>query len=260
MPCLPPSSRLSCGFFCLAALCYAAAATAQTDEIQVYDASIADQGQFEVEFHNNYTPIGRTSPDYPGAVIPSHALNGVPEFSYGVTPWLEAGLYLPVYTITNQGRAELDSGKIRALFVSPFAANRVFFYGMNFELSYNAHHWEPTRFSGEVRPILGLHLKAWDLIVNPIFDTDFKGFGRLDFVPCERFAYNFSPIWAAAVEHYADFGQVADFLPLRKEAQTVFAVVDYRREDSYYVEAGIGHGFTQGSDAMVLKLMVGLDF
>ncbi len=235
-------------------------AQAQTDEIQVYDAAIADQGQVEVEFHNNYTPIGRTTADYPGGIVPNHALNGVPEFSYGVTPWFEAGLYLPVYTITNDGRAELDSGKIRALFVSPFAANRTFFYAMNFELSYNAYHWEPTRFSGEIRPIIGWHLKAWDLIVNPIVDTDFKRLGQLDFAPCERIAYNFSPIWAAAVEHYVDFGHIDDFAPLRKQAQTLFAVADYRQEDSYYVEAGIGHGFTQGSDALVLKLMIGLDF
>jgi hypothetical protein len=241
-------------------LAVAAPALAQTDEIQVYDASIAELGQFEVEFHNNYTPIGRTGPDYPGGIVANHALNGVPEFSYGVTPWFEAGLYLPVYTITNKGRPELDSGKLRALFVTPFAADRRVFYGINFELSYNARHWEQTRFSGEVRTILGWHLKAWDVILNPIVDTDFKGLGRLDFAPCERIAYNFSPIWAAAVEHYADFGQVTNFVPLGRGGQTLFAVVDYKKENAFYVEYGIGHGFTQGSDAMVLKLMIGLDF
>ena len=233
---------------------------AQTDEIQVYDATIADQGQFEVEFHNNFTPIGRKSADYPGAVVPSHALNGVPEFSYGVTDWFEAGLYLPVYTLTRDGRAEFDSTKIRALFVTPYAAQRTFFYGINFELSYNAKHWEQSRISGEVRPIAGLHLGDWDLIVNPIVDTDFKGVGRLDFAPAERIAYNLSPFWAVAAEHYADFGPFQQFHAVGQQAQTLFGVVDYKQEDQYNVEFGIGHGLTHASDDLVVKLMIGLDF
>jgi hypothetical protein len=238
----------------------AAPARAQTDEIQVYDATIADEGQFDVEFHNNYTPDGRKTAAYPGGVIPDHSWNGVPEYAYGVTDWFEAGMYLPVYTITNQGRAEFDSAKLRALFVSPYAANRTFFYGINFELSYNAQHWEPTQFSGEIRPILGLHLGAWDLIVNPIMDTDFKGLGRLDFVPCERIAYNLSPEWALAAEHYADFGQLDAIPSVHNQVHTLFAVVDYKQEDVFDVEAGIGRGFTQASDDIVLKLMIGLDF
>jgi len=236
------------------------AAWSQTDEIQVYDATIADQGQFEVEFHNNFTPIGRKIADYPGAVVPDHALNGVPEFSYGVTEWFEAGLYLPVYTLTRDGRAEFDSFKIRGLFVTPYAAQRTFFYGMNFELSYNAKHWEQSRISGEVRPIAGLHLGDWDLIVNPIVDTDFKGVGKLDFAPAERVAYNLSPFWAVAVEHYADFGPFQQFYTTDRQAQTLFAVADFKQEDQYNVEIGVGHGFTHASDDLVLKLMIGLDF
>ena len=56
-----------------------ASAYAQTDEIQVYDATINEPGQFSVELHNNYTPIGRTQPDFVGGTVPNHTLNGVPE-------------------------------------------------------------------------------------------------------------------------------------------------------------------------------------
>ena len=38
-------------------------ALAQTDEIQVYDAAIAPPGIFNLTWHNNYTPSGRTVPD-----------------------------------------------------------------------------------------------------------------------------------------------------------------------------------------------------
>jgi len=79
------------GTTALAGLTGGPAARAQTDEIQVYDATINEPGQFSVELHNNYTPIGRTQPDFPGGVVPNHALNGVPEWAYGVTDRLELG-------------------------------------------------------------------------------------------------------------------------------------------------------------------------
>ncbi len=242
------------------ALAVATGARAQTDEIQVYDATIADEGQLSVELHDNFTPSGRTTAPYRQGIVPDHALNGVPEFGYGVTDWFEAGLYLPVYTLSRDGRFELDSTKLRALFVSPFAAQRTFFYGINFELSYNAAHWEPTRLSGEIRPIAGVHLGDWDLIVNPIIDTDFKGVGKLDFAPSGRVAYNFSPIWALAIEHYADFGSIDDLNAVSRQAQTLFTVIDYKEEDVGSVEFGIGHGFTAASDNLVLKLILGMDF
>ena len=41
-------------------------AMAQTDEIQVYDAEIADQGVFNLMVHTNFTPIGRETPVFFG--------------------------------------------------------------------------------------------------------------------------------------------------------------------------------------------------
>jgi len=143
------------GALLLAALCsWSGAAWSQTDEIQVYDAEITAPGHFNLTWHNNFTPEGRTEPAYPGGIVPNHALNGVPEWAYGVTDWFEQGLYLPVYTRTGDGELLLDATKVRELFVVPHAHDRTFFYGVNFELSYNAPHWEPTRFSGEIRPIV----------------------------------------------------------------------------------------------------------
>ena len=77
---------------------------AQTDEIQVYDAEIEDQGKFNVMVHSNFTPIGRKTPDFPGGIIPNHSVNGAVEWAYGVTDWFEQGLYFPVYTAYSQGR------------------------------------------------------------------------------------------------------------------------------------------------------------
>ena len=76
-------SRRTTGFLagCAAAMLVAAAGHAQTDEIQVYDAEINPPGQFSLQLHNNYTPIGRKEPDFPGGIVPNHTLNGVPEWA-----------------------------------------------------------------------------------------------------------------------------------------------------------------------------------
>lgn len=68
-------------------------AMAQTDEIQVYDASIATPGVFNPTWHNNYTPLGAKTPAFPGALVAEGSLTGV-------TDWFEAGAYLPLYSMT----------------------------------------------------------------------------------------------------------------------------------------------------------------
>ena len=252
-------SRLAAGYAaCVAFACISHPAEAQTDEIQVYNAQIATPGQFTLTLHNNFTPDGRTVPDFPGGIVPDHALNGVPEWAYGVTDWFEAGLYLPLYSVTRDGAVKFNGMKLRALFVSPDAAQRDFFYGINFEFSYNEPHWEVTRFSGEIRPIIGKRFGPVDVIVNPIFDTDFKSFGHLDFAPAARVDYNFSPVWAVALEEYADFGQVRHFASGGQQQHTLFYVVDYSG-DPLSVEFGVGNGLTSASDRVVTKLMLEWD-
>jgi hypothetical protein len=230
-------------------------ADAETDEIQVYTAEINMPGEFSLQWHNNYTPIGRREPDFPGGLRPRHTLNGALEWAVGIKDWLELGAYLPVYSVTEGGHFLWDATKIRALFVIPHAEERRFFYGINFELGYNTRHWEPRRFSSEIRPIVGVRIGPVDLILNPILDASFNGFNRLDFAPAERVAYHFSEMWTAAIEHYADYGPVNDLLPASQQMQTLFAVVDYDA-DPYHVEFGIGQGLTDASDKRVLKLMI----
>ncbi|TLY59221.1 MAG: hypothetical protein E6K52_11905, partial [Gammaproteobacteria bacterium] len=100
----------------LLAACVAMQARAQTDEIQVYDAQIAAPGVFNLTWHDNFTPSGQQTAATPGLLMPHHTLNGVPEWGYGVTRWFEAGLYLPLYSVTADGRVLLDGFKLRALF------------------------------------------------------------------------------------------------------------------------------------------------
>jgi hypothetical protein len=57
------------------------------DEIQVYNADIAEVGQWTYEQHLNYAAIGQTQPEFPGGFTSNHSLQGTPEFAYGITDW-----------------------------------------------------------------------------------------------------------------------------------------------------------------------------
>ena len=231
---------------------------AQTDEIQVYDASIAEKGKFNLTWHNNYTPRGSDTPAFPGAIISDKSLNGVPEWAYGVTDWFELGLYMPLYSISKDRGGSLNGFKLRTLFVRPHAADHTFFYGMNFEFSYNATYWNPKRATAEIRPIVGVHLHPVDLIFNPILDTSYDGFKNLDFAPDTRIAYNFKTKWAVAAEEYSDYGPLHKFFPGIDQSHQMYAVVDHSSK-LVDVEFGVGFGLTPASDKVTLKLIQSRD-
>jgi hypothetical protein len=146
-------------------------ADAQTDEIQVYDTEINNPGVLSLQLHNNYIPIGRERPDFIVGIAPNHTSNGVPEWAWGITDWLELGAYAAVYSWAGDGRFLIDGAE----FVVPHAAERSFFYGVDFELGCNARYWGTDPPSGEIRPIIGGRLGP----VDPILGTSSKVWVRL---------------------------------------------------------------------------------
>ena len=249
------------GLLLVAMAAFPAMIHAQTDEIQVYDAEIEEQGKFNIMVHSNFTPIGRKEPDFPGGIIPNHSVNGAVEWAWGVADWFEQGLYFPVYTAYSEGRGgSLNGFKIRELFVRPHAHDHEFFYGVNFEFSVNYKYWEFKHITSEVRPIVGLHLRhRVDLVFNPIVDTDYTGgFGNLEFVPASRVAYNLNDKWALAAEEYSDDGPLHHFYRAGDQFHEVWAVVDHEGK-FLNVEAGVGVGVTSAADRLTFKLMLSRD-
>jgi hypothetical protein len=235
-----------------------AVASAQTDEIQVYDGVLAEPGKFNLTWHHNFTPIGQEQPAFPGGLVSDKAFIGVPEWAYGVTKWFEVGLYLPLYSITKNRGATLNGFKLRTLFAVPNANQRTFFYGVNFEYSYNAKQWEPRRFSSEIRPIIGWHLGATDLIINPIMDTEYNGLKNFEFAPATRVSHKFAPKWTLGLEEYGDYGPLRGFHPVNDQAHQLYFVADHPAR-GFAIEAGIGVGMTPSSDKLTIKLILSRD-
>ena len=238
--------------------CSAAPALAVTDEIQVYTGDIEDVGNLGLTLHNNYTVSGLKEPDFPDDLINNHAYSSVVEWAYGVTPWFEAGLYLPLYSYSaNQGWT-YNGFKMRALFVQPDNANKDFYYGVNFEFSWNQRQWDQHVNTGEIRPIIGYRFgddKRWSFTFNPIVDNSYKGFSRLEFVPATRLDYKVNDTWTVGAEEYDDFGQLRAFLPASQQFHQLWAVADYNG-NPISVEAGAGFGLTPGTDSFAVKLML----
>jgi hypothetical protein len=247
--------RLSLGsLFLCAALGRPASAT---DEIQVYNAGIAEVGQFTIQQHLNYIPLGVKEQPFPGGLISHDSINGTPEFAYGITDWWEVGLYLP-FAIQDQ-KFYSDAFKLRTLFVSPHAERQNFFYGVNFEFSNETPAFAQTRFAMEIRPIIGVRNETYEFIVNPIVDIGFGKYGEADFAPAARVARKFGPDLYAGFEYYADFGKIGDFKPLTEQQHTLFAVTDFKL-GVFDVNFGVGYGLTPVSDRWVVKTIIGYAF
>jgi hypothetical protein len=228
-----------------------------TDEIQVYNAAIAKVGQWTIQQHLNYAFEGRRQPDFPGGLVPNHALNGTPELGYGIFDWWELVFYAP-FAVSD--RQFLSNGwKIRNLFVSPNADKRDFFYGVNFEFSYNFPKFSQQIYALEIRPIVGWRNKEWEFIVNPIVDTSFGSGGETDFAPAARLARNLGNDVFVGAEYYADVGQIGNFLPLQEQQHTLYAVTDFKVGE-VDVELGLGYGLTPGSDRLIAKTIIGYAF
>lgn len=247
------------GLTVLLALAPLPALATPTDEIQVYTGEIMAPGEIGLTWHNNYTVNGSKTPDFPGALVNNHAYSSVTEWALGVTDWFEAGLYLPLYADTPGQGLTYNGFKLRALFVQPHNEERDFYYGVNFEFSWNEPRWDTQVNTGEIRPIIGYRWgedRRWSFTFNPIVDNNYKGgVAGLEFVPSARLDYAIDKSWTVAVEEYSDFGQLRKFLSGDQQSHQLWMVGDYSG-DPISVEFGAGFGLTPASDSFALKLML----
>src|SRR3981081_1738691 len=227
------------------------------DEIHVYNAGIAAPGQFTIQQHLNYIPLGVKDAPFPGGLVSNNSINGTPEFAYGVTDWWEVGLYLPFAIQDRQFLS--DAFKLRTLFVSPHAEQRSFFYGVNFEFSRSMPRFSQTKYGMEIRPIVGIRNTDCDLSVTPIVDSCFGKNGEADFTPAARLARKLGPDLYAGLEYYSDFGEIGHFAKLPDQTHTLFAVTDFT-PGGLGVNFGVGFGLTPASDRFAVKTIVGYAF
>jgi hypothetical protein len=247
------------------ALAFAAggARAALPDEIQVYTSDINKQGEFGLELHLNTTPSGRSEPDFPGEIAPAHGWRLTPEFSYGVTPALEAGLYLPLVH-GEDGRNRFAGPKLRAKWM-PLRVDdqgNGAFAGVNFEYAWVSDVLEEATRAMEVRPILGWRDADWLVAVNPILEFAFAGpekGSRPAFNPSIKIARRVAEGIAVGPEYYAELGKVGQWLPHAEQSHSLYLAIDVDRAP-WVFNFGVGRGLTDATDRWTVKAIFEIPF
>ncbi|MBN9090440.1 MAG: hypothetical protein J0J01_26305 [Reyranella sp.] len=147
--------------------------------------------------------------------------------SGGAADWYERGLYAP-FAFDSSGAFLPGGVKIRQLFVSPHADDRKFFYGANFELSYQTPRFSQSAVGLEIRPILGACNLGWELIVNPIIDLSFAPAGASTFGPAARLARQVGTDTWLGVEYYSSYSPIDAIPPADRQQHMLFGVVDFK--------------------------------
>ena len=240
-----------------------AAHAAASDEIQVYTDGINKPGEFGLELHVNTTPRGRNTANFPGEVTPAHGIRFTPEFSWGLTHTLEAGLYLP-YVRDAQGTTHFSGPKLRLkwLPLQPNEDGTGWFGGLNAEYAWVAPELEQTTRALELRPIIGYRSPRWLLAANPILGWALAGPGRNrkpDFSPAFKVARTVAPGLALGAEYYSELGRVDNFLAQGAQSHTVYFALDYDRRP-WAFNIGLGRGLTSATDRWTLKAIFDVPF
>jgi hypothetical protein len=234
-----------------------------SDEIQVYTDDINEPGRFGLELHVNTTPKGRRTPDYPGEVVPYHGWRITPEFSYGIAPSWEAGLYLPVSRDAS-GNTQLAGTKLRLkwLPVKPAEGEAGWFFGANGELSRLKKRFSESRTGFELRLMGGWRDPDWLFAVNPVFGWNLSDGMRsrtADLALAAKVARTVTSDVAVGLEYYSDLGTTRRILPLSQQGNVLYAAVDARAR-GWDINFGIGRGLTRSADDLTVKAIFGFPF
>jgi len=229
------------------------------DEIQVYVDDLNDPGKYGLQLHLNSTPSGRTAPDYQGESVAAHATRFTFEPSYGLTPNLEAGAYLP-FVLEPGGSLRAAGFKIRLKWVPlrPAKEGSGFFAGANGELGQVQTRYESNRRSFELRPILGWRNADWLLATNPTLTFVLRGPDTSSppgFEPSYKVSRTVARGIATGLEYYTDVGPISDIEPASEQKRVLYWAIDIDRKP-WNINFGIGRGMTTVADRWTVKMII----
>lgn len=234
----------------------AAGAFAAPDEIQVYTEEMNDPGKFGLEQHLNYTVHGTQTPDYPGQMTTNHIMQVTPEFSYGITKNLEAGLYIP-FAFTPGGNAFLNAVRVRLKYIAPRQSDENMFYGMNVEVGRDTLRTSDSISSMELRPIIGYRDVQWLASFNPILNFGLAAnvSRQPQFEPALKLTHRMEEGIRGGFEYYGTCGTLNHPLPSDQRGHTLYAVADVDIR-GFVANFGIGRGFVNATDPWVIKAIL----
>ena len=235
------------------------AAVAAPEEIQVYMDEMSVPGTFGLDIHTNYVVTGDLLSDRLGEQQSLHRLRVTPEFAYGLTPNLEAGLYLPLATLDGAGRLGVDGAKVRLKFIAPKAPGQTWFWGLNFEIGGVDRRLDANPYNAELKGIVGARAGPWTVAFNA--NLDFKVSGpapspaSLDLDT--KVSYALGKSLAIGVETYNGAGELHALGRFGASEQSTFATID-KSFGRWDVNLGLGSGYGANADHFIIKAVIGV--
>jgi hypothetical protein len=251
--------KLHASFIALSALA-SVNAWAASDEIQVYTDEMNDPGQYGVELHLNYVPKGSREVSHDGEIASNHRFQATPEFSYGITKSLEAGLYVPT-AISSDGNFYATGLRPRLKYIHPQAEGSIFFWGLNTEFGYSSLKVTDTMWGMEIRPIMGVRTDKWLVSFNPILDIPLSkgGMHAAAFEPSLKVMRKINDELELGIEHYAGLGAMSNLQGWKNQEHTTYLAADFKVK-GMEVNFGVGHGYQKAEDDWVIKSIVAFPF
>jgi hypothetical protein len=235
-------------------------ALAADDEIQVYTDEMNEVGQYGVELHVNYVPQGTKALSHPGEIPSNHRLQVTPEFSYGISKSLEAGLYVP-FAMSDDGNLYATGLRPRLKYIHQPDEPSIFFWGVNTEFGYSTLKVTDTMWGMELRPIMGVRTDKWLLSFNPIINIPLSkgGMHRASLEPALKISRKINDELAIGIEHYSNIGPLNDLQDWKGQEHTVYATADFEVK-GMEVNFGIGRGYHNGEDDWIVKSIIAFPF
>jgi hypothetical protein len=230
-------------------------------EIQVYGSETVAPGVTMVELHSNFTVDGRKYPE--GELWPTeNALHETLELTRGFTSWFETGFY--VFSSARRGQGwQWVGDHIRPRVRVPDSWRWPVGVSLSMEVGYQRPEVSPDTWTWEIRPIVDKQLGPWYVAINPAFERSLvgpsvvKGF---EFSPAASVGYDVSHFVNIAAEYYGAFGSLGGFDPIEEQQHQLFGVVNLNFGPSWEFNAGLGEGFTHGTDHLIAKMILGRRF
>jgi hypothetical protein len=236
-------------------------------EIQVYGSETVPQGDTMVELHSNYTVEGSTA--VPGSAFAAdgtypttHQEHETVEITQGWTNWFETGFY--IFTSVNPIQGYQWVGDhIRPRVRVPESWHWPVGVSISNEIGYQRRVFSPDTWTWEIRPIIDKQIGPWYLSFNPTLDRSFHGpsVGKgFEFSPNLKVSYQVIKRMAAGFEYYGSMGDITGFDPLYEQQQQLFPALDFDLGPDWELNFGVGVGFTQSTDHLIVKMILGRRF
>jgi hypothetical protein len=233
--------------------CAVSSAFAQSNEMQVYGAELADQGEANVEINTNLSKTSGKS-ELKGRTL----FRSLIEVAYGLSGNWEAGIKLPASHIDGNWYGNGLIGE--AKYVAPHAGAGGY-WGVEVELGSTTPFHEKRQWALELTPIIGYRSGNWHVIGNPGLSIASDGDDRsvLQFEPSARVGYQVTPTDAIGLEYFVEAGPLRSPLPRNQRNDVAMLAWDTKAGKSL-INLGVGRGTTAVSPRWLAKLNVDIEF